>query len=143
MNKSFRGLLADGEVLKIRLGTNNGLTGYKIHKFQIFPNEFGGAASEHTVKLHLEDPGTATATANFNNPLLLGVAAINNNSSGHNYPLETVVVFDNTKFNQDIYVSHVEAIGANSCNYYLELEVVKLNLDEATVATLKDMRGRE
>jgi hypothetical protein len=28
-------------------------------------------------------------------------------------------------------------------NYYLELEQVKLDLNEATVATLKDMRGRE
>jgi hypothetical protein len=28
-------------------------------------------------------------------------------------------------------------------NYYIELEKVKLDLNEATVATLKDMRGRE
>ena len=52
-------------------------------------------------------------------------------------------MFDHVKVNQDIYISHHNADGTSSCNYYIELEQMKLNLDEATVATLKDMRGRE
>ena len=35
MIKSFRGQLADEEQDTIRLSTKNGLTGYKINKFQI------------------------------------------------------------------------------------------------------------
>jgi hypothetical protein len=33
--------------------------------------------------------------------------------------------------------------GGVACNYYLELEEIKLSEHEAAVATLKDMRGRE
>jgi len=141
--KSFRGLLADGAVQKIRLGTINGMVGYTIRKFQIMPEAFGDAAAEHIVQVFLEDPGTAQAAVNFDNPLLLAAGAINNNASGHNYPLEFVVIFDNVKFNQDIYVTQFDNLASTACNFYLELETHKLTLDEATVATLKDMRGRE
>ena len=40
MNKTFKGKLADGEELRIRLTTNDGLTGYKIVKFQLFPTNY-------------------------------------------------------------------------------------------------------
>jgi hypothetical protein len=33
--KSFRGKLADGEQERISLSTNNGLTGYRVTKFQL------------------------------------------------------------------------------------------------------------
>ena len=44
-------------------------------------------------------------------------------------------------FNQDIYITCYST--DNKINYYIELEQVPLSKDEATVATLKDMRGRE
>ena len=53
------------------------------------------------------------------------------------------VIFDNEIFNQDIYVTNYDAATGESMNYYIELEVLNLDLAEATVATLKDMRGRE
>jgi hypothetical protein len=37
----------------------------------------------------------------------------------------------------------MEENGSEDCNYYLELEQIKLDLNQSTVATLKDMRGRE
>lgn len=139
--KSFRGLMTDGAKDTISLHTNNGSAGYRIKKFQIFPEEFGGAAAEHIIKIYSIPQTSATAKADFSDNTLLAVAAINNNASGHNYPLETVVIFDNMAFNQDIYVTHLEGIGATSCNYYIELEQVKLDLSENTVATLKDIRN--
>ena len=52
------------------------------------------------------------------------------------------VLFDNKKFNQDIFVTHKNLHGdASPCNYYVELEQFKLSVDEASVATLRDMRG--
>ena len=57
------------------------------------------------------------------------------------YTFNTAVVFDNVKFNQDIYITHQDEAVGQSFNYYLELEQVKLDLNEATVATLKDMRA--
>ena len=53
------------------------------------------------------------------------------------------IIIDSAKFNQDIYITHADVASSNKVNYYLELEQVKLDLNEATVATLKDMRGRE
>jgi hypothetical protein len=43
-------------------------------------------------------------------------------------------------FNQDIFITLGSQSGA-SCNYYIELEQVKLDLNENTVATLKDIRN--
>ena len=35
--KSFRGRMADGDQITIRLSTNDGKTGYMIKKFQMMP----------------------------------------------------------------------------------------------------------
>ncbi len=59
------------------------------------------------------------------------------------YPEDTTVVVDNKIINQDIFITLRCHNAAASLNYYIELEQVKLDLNEATVATLKDMRGRE
>ena len=54
-----------------------------------------------------------------------------------------IIIFDNTTINQDMFITHFDASVGKPVNYYIELEQVKLDLNEATVATLKDMRGRE
>ena len=51
------------------------------------------------------------------------------------------VIFDNEIFNQDIYVTCTDNDGSDPCNYYFELEQIKLNSNENTVATLKDIRN--
>ena len=48
---------------------------------------------------------------------------------------------DNVIFNQDIFVTIKAQAGTDPCNYYIELEQMKLAQDEAAVATLTDMRG--
>jgi hypothetical protein len=74
----------------------------------------------------------------------LGVA-LWQKSSGNAYNPTDSVIFDNEIFNQDIYItqSDVEGATASSCNYYIELEQMDLALDEATVATLKDIRNND
>jgi len=142
--KTFRGLIADEEKQTIRLGSNDGLTGYRIFKFQLMPHNPGTEHTENVVKLFTLDPGDSTPDnmVNFNDPSLLGVAYYQDNSDKA-YAADLDVVFDNTKFNQDIYITHVATSGTEAINYYIELEQFDLSLDEATVATLKDMRGRE
>ena len=143
MIKTFRGRLASSDIDRIRLSTNNGLTGYRIVKFQIFPPTPGGASYENVVQVLTEKPSSANATVNFDNPLLLAAAYLEGNGSNQ-YPDNLQVVFDHVKINQDIYISNYDVDGdTEAINYYLELEQVKLDLNEATVATLKDMRGRE
>ena len=51
------------------------------------------------------------------------------------------VVFDNMTFNQDIDITMVDVNGTQAGNYYIELEQIKLDLNENTVATLKDIRN--
>ena len=57
------------------------------------------------------------------------------------YNPEPTIVFDNTTFNQDIFVTLKGHDHTTDVNYYIELEQVKLSLDENTVATLKDIRN--
>jgi hypothetical protein len=139
--KTFRGSMSDLEVSTIRLGTNDGLTGYRIVKFQLIPVLPGGAVQDSVMQIFTREQAAASATVEFDNPTLLAAAVYSQHQT--QYTFNTAVIFDSVKFNQDIYITHKDEAVGQSCNYYLELEKVALNLNEATVATLKDMRGRE
>jgi len=141
MIKSFRGLMLDGTIKTIRLSTNNGLTGYKIKKFQLIPNQPGAQSTEAVVKIYTVPQTTADATITFDDPTLMGVGFFRSNASAA-FATDVVIVFDNVIVNQDLYIT-AQDLENNGMNYHLELEQVKLDLSEATVATLKDMRGRE
>ena len=53
------------------------------------------------------------------------------------------MVFDNVIINQDIDITNIDRddSATQGVNYHIELEQVKLSLDENTVATLKDIRN--
>jgi len=144
MIKSFRGLIADGGQDTIVLHTNDGSTGYRIVKFQLMGNDPGDGSKgsyEHVVQIFKTSQTTASATVNFSNQTLIAAGLCFSNTSPH-YNDTQSIVFDNEIFNQDIYITHKDEDGAGrSVNYYIELEQVKLNLDENTVATLKDIRN--
>ena len=135
-------MIADGTVEKIRLSTNNGLTGYKIVKFELFPFKPGQETVENVVTVHTIEPAASTSAVevNFNSPTLLAAATFHEAHSDARID-QQVSIFDNVVFNQDIFVAHTDTVGAIAVNFYLELEQVKLDLNEATVATLKDMRA--
>jgi len=137
---SFRGLLADGGQERISLQTIRGETGYKVVKFQLLPNNPGTETPESVVKIYKILQTTATSVIDFADNTLLA-AGYYSGENTPNYPQDSVVIFDNEIFNQDIYITHKNDSEAKSINYYLELEQVDLALDEATVATLKDIRN--
>ena len=139
MIKSFRGQLADGDQDTIRLSTNKGLIGYKIVKFQVMPIN-ANTNLEGVYKLYKYKQDTIDTVVDFNDGTLLGAAVWNDVSDPH-YMAGQIVIFDNTTFNQDIFITYACDDNAANLNYYLELEQVKLDLNEASVATLKDMRG--
>ena len=144
MIKTFKAKIAVGDTQRIRLSTNNGLTGYKIRKFQVISSTPGTTASvEYIAKVFAIDPGAANAQVNFDDPTLLAVAYYENRANASS-GTETIII-DDKKFNQDIYVTLKDSDAAATLagNFYLELEEFKLSLDEATVSTLKDMRGSE
>ena len=142
--KSFRGQIADASQDTITLHTNNGSTGYRIVKFQIMPIAPGTAAGEHTVQIwKIEQSNIPTTTPNidFNDNTLLGAAIVGNSTNITSSYNDGSIIFDGEIFNQDIYVTHIDANGTTGCNYYIELEQMSLALDENTVATLKDIRN--
>jgi len=129
MIKSYRGLLADGGEEKIRLGTPDGRTGYRIIKFQVMTKTPGQVDhAEHIVKIYKAEQSTEVGgpgidgTVNFSDLDLLGAAAtFNRTDASQSYPT-THIIFETEIFNQDIFVTHFEAINAIACNYYIELE---------------------
>ena len=109
---------------------------------QLMHCEPGEQHAEHTVKIYTIPQASADNAIDFSDNTLLGAAYLTN-SATTGYPADQMIIFDNMTFNQDIYVTHEDTVGSQPCNYYIELEVVKLALDENTVATLKDIRNIE
>ena len=133
--------MAAGSSDTITLHTNNGATGYRIKKLQVIPEEPGGISAEFVCTIFTIDQLTAPTTINFNDQTLIGTA-FHRSTTATNSDDTAIIIFDNVTFNQDIFVYVRDAAGgSNNLNYYIELEQVKLALDENTVATLKDIRN--
>jgi len=139
--KSFRGLIADGSQATVFLHTNNGSTGYRITKFEVMPTEPGVSTSENVVKIYKTEQAAVTGTIDFEDNRLLGAAYYQSESSS--YSDWKQIVFDNEIFNQDIFITNKDnRANSTGMNYYIELEQISLNVNENTVATLKDIRNQ-
>jgi len=128
---SFRGLLTDvvgPNQERIRIQGAVGAIAWRITKFQIMSETpYDQNAAEHVVKIFREEQSTVDGTVDFRNDELLGVAIINNNTTGYQYPSIPTIIFDNALFNRNIWITHIDTVNAVSCNYYVELEEVKLS----------------
>jgi len=139
MIKSFRGLMANDSQDTIVLHTNDGSTGYRIVKFEVIgPN--GNVVIEQVLKIYKVSQSTVTTDIDFSDNTLLGAAIVNTGDNA-NYLPSPIIVFDQEIFNQDIYITSKGHDDVSTMNYYLELEQIKLDLNENTVATLKDIRN--
>ena len=146
MIKTFRGILADGGQDKIRLSTKKGKIGYRIIKFSLFPQGVGNVTQESVVtvmKVATASVPTSLATTDLTDQNILAVGAFTVGSGVGSYqtsPAYNYVIFDQEIFNQDIFIIHTDNNGASDINYYLELEVVNLTDNAASVSTLRDIR---
>ena len=137
--KSFRARGADNTIDTISLHTNNGAMGYRIKKFEIMPID-ADEDVESVVKIFTVPQTSADANINFSDNTLLA-AGIVRAGTGVSQPLTTTTIFDNMTFNQDVFVTIKGNSYTKDVNYYFELEQVKLDISENTVATLKDIRN--
>lgn len=137
--KSFRGLIAHDAIETIALHTNTGSTGYNIVKFELMPQTPMTVESENVVKIFSIPQEATSGTIDFSDNTLLASGFLEGQQAGA-YNTQSIVVFDNATFNQDIFITNNSEQGV-AVNYYIELEPVKLALDENTVATLKDIRN--
>ena len=144
MIKTFRGKIASSGQDTIVLHTNDGSMGYRIVRFEMITPKPGTTDYEHIIKIWKVSQTTFDEDIDFSDQTLLG-AGFTEGAAATNFignPL--TVIFDNEIFNQDIFITQFDAKGGNlACNYYIELEQVKLNLDESTVATLKNLKNLE
>jgi len=137
---SFRGKMVDSTQDTIVLHTIDGSTGYRIVKFQVIGPD-ANEDIESTIKIYKKKQSTFTQEIDFSDNTLLAAALLSQSVSSQIYPSQQTVVFDNEIFNQDIYVTTVGFNYAATINYYIELEQMPLDLNENTVATLKDIRN--
>ena len=140
--KSFRGQIVDGGQDAIVLHTNTGSTGYRIVKFMLMsvdPSE----NAESVMKIYKIFQQSVDANIDFNDQTLLGAGIITQSSTSQSNPEDQTIFFDNEIFNQDIYLTLKGVDNTPSINYYIELEQIKLDLSDNTMATLKDIRNIE
>jgi len=138
--KTFRGQIKQGGIQSIPIHTNDGKMGYRIVKLQLLGSDLTGGTQESTVKIYSVDQTSADGDVNFSDQTLLAVGFYEQNASS-GIVGDQVVVFDNVVFNQDITITHIEGGTTQPVNYHIELEQVSLDLNETTVATLKDIRN--
>jgi hypothetical protein len=141
--KTFRGLIKDQGQDTINLHTPDGSMGYRIVKFQIFFTAPGSDSQDSVVQIWKTKQASVPATPDidFSDQNLLAVGQLVQAASVLYQTTTGPIVFDREIFNQDIYVTHIDSESAYPCNYYIELEQVRLDLNENTVATLKDIRN--
>jgi len=139
---SFRGLLADEAQERISLTTIRGEKGYRIVKFELMFSTPGEASVEHVVKIYKTPQTAVDGIIDFSENTMIAAGWLSGSTSA-TYGWNTTLTFDNEIFNQDIFVTHADVAGATAVNYYIELESMDLALDEATVATLKDIRNND
>ena len=140
--KSFRGRIADGSQDIVSLHTNTGSVGYRIKKLQILSESPTTKAPEAILKIYSVPQTTVDAVVDFSDQTLLGVAFLKHGSTNTTYDTE-IIIFDNTTFNQDIYITSIDASDNSDMNYYIELEQIALDLNENTMATLRDIKNIE
>jgi len=131
--------MADLTQDRIRLSTIKGKVGYRIRKLQIISEKPGVTTVMHVVKVYKDKQTAIDAEINFTDNDLMGVAIWHKHPSP-TYTLSESVIFDHDIVNQDIYITHKDSDVDESCNYYLELEVIPLDDGGAEYTTLRDMR---
>jgi len=146
MIKTFRGLMARGDQVKIRLRTSQGKIGYKIKKWQMMPSILDSGSNEAlglVWRVEQESVSAALPVCDFSNSQLIAATMFLRDQGVVAITSVPPVIIDNVLINQDLYITYQDAQNVSHAfvSYYLELEQIKLDANEATVATLKDMRG--
>ena len=126
---SFRGVLGDGDQRKIRIEGPVGAIAWRITKFEVMGNKPGiSSPVESIVSIWREEQASVAVSAfevNFDQDELLGTAIWTMGET--TYSNDAAVIFDNSLFSRNIWVTHTDNAASESCNYYIELEEVKVS----------------
>jgi len=139
---SFRGLLADGAQERIRIQGSVGSIAWRIIKFNLMLKTYTGNDRIHGVSIWREEQSsvsTSTVSINFDDDELLAAAVASWDTTQPQLSAQAII-FDNQLFIRNIWITHTEESGGGECNYYLELEEVKLSaagMAQLSVATAR------
>jgi len=142
MIKTFRGLLGDLDVDRIRLSTKKGKIGYRIIKFMVIAEKPGQDNYEATITVNKVD-FTPQNKIHLTDGNVLAVAFFAGNAAAFNYgPFNNPIIFEQEIFNQDIFIGYNDLLTdtVKGMNYYLEIETMSLTDNAAVVSTLRDIR---
>jgi len=121
---SFRGLLADGAQDRIRIEGATGDIAWRITKLQAITTSPGNTTAEAVIKVYREEQSTVDGLINFVDAELLGIVFWSGRTSA--VPGDTII-FDNSLFTRNIYVTAKDVDSGRDTNYYMELEEVKIS----------------
>jgi len=122
---SFRGKLDDGEQGKIRIQGPVGAIAWRVTQFQIMPLGPGAATQELVCKIFREEQTAVSGTLDFTDDELLGAAIFAQSADSFNS--FDSVIFDNSLFSRNIFITMDDSQDAAGGNYYIELEEVKVS----------------
>ena len=122
---SFRGLLEDGGQDKIGIQGSVGAVAWRITKFEVMAELVGASDQESVVKIYRENQSSVDGVINFTDNDLLA-AGFWRSTAATDRPIVDKVIFDNTLFVRNIYITHSDVDSSFNCNYYIELEEVKV-----------------
>jgi len=131
---SFRGLLGDGAQDEINLERQNVNLAYRITKFQSLATDCSEDV-ESTIKIYREEQTSIDENIDFTQTDLLAAAIYSQHSDAQAYPEDWTVIFDNTLFSRNIYITLKGVNYTKSLNYYIELEEVPV-----TASTLMQLK---
>ena len=137
MIKSFKGRLPNLGQDQIHLAGGDTNTGYRIHKFEIIGQSPFFAESEAVMKIYTVKQSSVDSNVDFRDETLLGVSIATNNTANPVDSAYKAVIFDQDVVNQDLYVTYKTNQGSEKCNYYIELEEVKMKDPETAVVNYK------
>jgi hypothetical protein len=139
--KTFRGELETGTLNTIRITHRDGKTGYKIRTFEVMPTTGENALVEGIIQIFTIKQPASPTTINFGNPTLIAAATYGDDSN-NSYRFAKSIIFDQVTFNQDIYIYYYNSAGGSIVmNYFVELEQIRLDDEEATAVILKNFRN--
>ena len=124
---SFKGQLVSGDQAKIDIQGPTGDRAWRISKFEIMGGLPGANSQRCIVKVYRESQAAVDAVVNFESDNELLGAALWFNKVTIDFPISSTIVFDNALFSRNIYVTAKDLEDVAPCNYYLELEEVRLS----------------
>jgi len=131
---SFRGRLGHGGETEINLERQNVNLAYRITKFELLGIDCD-EDMETTVKVYRESQSSIDANIDFNDGDLLAAGIYSQERNAHAYPEDSTVIFDNTIFSRNIYVTNKGVTYSTDINWYVELEEVPV-----TASTLMQLK---